>query len=77
MPAPLVSRIAFCASTSDLAQEACARLAARHGTVALDQAQVVVALGGDGFMLQTLHATERLDVPVYGMNCGTVGFMMN
>ena len=77
MPAPLVSRIAFCASTSDLAQEACARLAARHGTVALDQAQVVVALGGDGLMLQTLHATERLDVPVYGMNCGTVGFMMN
>ena len=52
-------------------------MAARHGTVALDQAHVVVALGGDGFMLQTLHATERLDVPVYGMNCGTVGFMMN
>ena len=40
-------------------------------------ASVVVALGGDGFMLQTLHDTERLDLPVYGMNCGTIGFLMN
>ena len=70
-------RIAFRASTTDFAQEACARLIAAHGQVALEQAEVVVALGGDGFMLQTLHATERIDVPVYGMNCGTVGFLMN
>ena len=37
----------------------------------------IVALGGDGFMLQTLHAVQALDVPVYGMNCGTIGFLMN
>jgi NAD+ kinase len=70
-------RIAFRASSTDFAQSACARLVAAHGDVALEAAEVVVALGGDGFMLQTLHATERIDVPVYGMNCGTVGFMMN
>jgi NAD+ kinase len=40
-------------------------------------AEVIVALGGDGFMLQTLHATQHLNVPVYGMNRGTVGFLMN
>ena len=38
---------------------------------------MIVALGGDGFMLQTLHATQALPAPVYGMNCGTIGFLMN
>jgi NAD+ kinase len=38
---------------------------------------VVVALGGDGFMLETIHRVLNLDVPVYGMNCGSVGFLMN
>ena len=70
-------RIAFVASDSPLAQEGRATLAARHGGVPLDQAEIVVALGGDGFMLQTLHATEGRDVAVYGMNRGTVGFLMN
>lgn len=41
------------------------------------QAQVIVPLGGDGFMLSTLHKTQHIDAPVYGMNQGTVGFMMN
>jgi len=65
------------ASDSKIAQEALARLSARYGMVPMEKADVIVALGGDGFMLQTLHATEHLDVPVYGMNCGTIGFLMN
>jgi len=70
-------RISFTASPVAPAQEALAALIAAHGTCAPEAAEVVVALGGDGFMLQTLHATAGLDVPVYGMNCGTVGFLMN
>ena len=71
------SRIHFTASDSPVAQEGLGILAARYGNLPMDQAEVVVALGGDGFMLQTLHATETLDIPVYGMNRGTVGFLMN
>ena len=71
------SRIHFTASDTPVAQEGLGILAARYGNLPLDQAEVVVALGGDGFMLQTLHATETLDIPVYGMNRGTVGFLMN
>ena len=70
-------RIAFRASDTDAATQARARLVARYGDHPLDAADVVVALGGDGFMLQTLHATERTGTPVYGMNRGTVGFLMN
>ena len=69
--------IAFLASDTPEAQEALARLTARYGQAAPHDAEVVVALGGDGFMLQTLHATEGLDAPTYGMNRGTVGFLMN
>jgi NAD+ kinase len=65
------------ASEAPSAQEARTRLAARFGEVAMQDADVVVALGGDGFMLQTLHTTEKLGTPVYGMNRGTVGFLMN
>ena len=71
------SRIHFTASDTPVAQEGLVILAARYGNLPLDQAEVVVALGGDGFMLHTLHATETLDIPVYGMNRGTVGFLMN
>lgn len=69
--------IAFVASTAPIAQEALESLSARYGNVALDKADVVVALGGDGFMLHTLHDTQELAAPVYGMNRGTVGFLMN
>ncbi|MBD3766315.1 MAG: NAD kinase [Rhodobacterales bacterium] len=69
--------IAFTASTAPAAQSALAELTARHGQVPLHAADVIVALGGDGFMLQTLHDTQALDTPVYGMNCGTIGFLMN
>ena len=72
-----LSRIAFLASSAPAAQEALRMLTRRHGDSAPDRADVIVALGGDGFMLQTLHDSQSLDVPVYGMNCGTVGFLMN
>ncbi len=70
-------RIAFKASDAETAQAAYEELVAVHGTCAPKDADVIVALGGDGFMLQTLHETQELDLPVYGMNRGTVGFLMN
>ncbi len=72
-----VSRISFLASSAPLAQDSRARLAARYGDVAPENAQVIVALGGDGFMLETLHRMLGRGVAVYGMNCGSVGFLMN
>ncbi|MFC0198980.1 NAD kinase [Paracoccus rhizosphaerae] len=73
----MTPRIHFTASHAELAREALTTLTARYGDTPLDRADVVVALGGDGFMLQTLHVTQGLGVPVYGMNRGTVGFLMN
>ncbi len=70
-------KIAFMASDAPVAQVALATLKGRYGNVSPDQADVIVALGGDGFMLQTLHGTQPLAAPVYGMNRGTVGFLMN
>ncbi|MGF1500650.1 MAG: NAD kinase [Paracoccaceae bacterium] len=70
-------RISFLASDAPEAQASCAALRARYGHVPPDEAEVIVALGGDGFMLHTLHGTMRYAVPVYGMNRGTVGFLMN
>jgi len=70
-------KIAFTASRADVAQTARAALVTRYGNVDMDKADVIVALGGDGFMLQTLHATQALAAPVYGMNRGTIGFLMN
>ncbi|MEZ5772460.1 MAG: NAD kinase [Defluviimonas denitrificans] len=72
-----MQKICFTASETEVAQSALQRMVGRYGNSAMDKADVIVALGGDGFMLQTLHATEHLDVPVYGMNCGTIGFLMN
>jgi NAD+ kinase len=70
-------RIAFVASPVDLAQRARSRLVAHYGDSSLEGAAIVVALGGDGFMLETLHQVLGRDLPVYGMNCGSVGFLMN
>lgn len=70
-------RIAFLASQAPAAQEALAALTTAYGQTTLSHADVVVALGGDGFMLNILHETKDLDLPVYGMNCGTIGFLMN
>ena len=70
-------RISFRASTSPTALAAYTALAARYGDEPVKSAEAIVALGGDGFMLQTLHETQSLGLPVYGMNCGTIGFLMN
>lgn len=70
-------RISFRASTSPTALAAYTALAARYGDEPVKSAETIVALGGDGFMLQTLHETQSLNLPVYGMNCGTIGFLMN
>jgi len=70
-------RIAFVASDAEIAQQSMLALADRYGSVPVETADVIVALGGDGFMLQTLHATQNNPAPVYGMNRGTVGFLMN
>jgi NAD+ kinase len=59
------------------AQEALTELRARYGDVGPDGADIVVALGGDGFMLSTLHAFLGKGKPIYGMNVGSVGFLMN
>ncbi len=70
-------RIAFVASQSDEAQQALKQLVAEFGNTEPDQADVIVALGGDGLMLQTLHRYMRSGKPIYGMHRGTVGFLMN
>lgn len=70
-------RIYFLASEAEAAQTALIALTARYGQADAASASHIVALGGDGFMLQTLHRTQSLDIPVYGMNCGTIGFLMN
>ncbi|MDO7629887.1 MAG: NAD kinase, partial [Loktanella sp.] len=59
-------KIAFMASNATPAKAALAELIAAHGNAPLDKADVIVALGGDGFMLQALHATQHLSAPVYG-----------
>src|SRR5215470_8946863 len=70
-------RIAFVASAGAEAQAALTQLTALYGSAAPSDADVVVALGGDGLMLQTLHRHMRSDKPIYGMHRGTVGFLMN
>ena len=69
--------IAFIASGAAEARAAQARLSAAYKAVPPEKAEVIVALGGDGFMLQTLHAFMNSGKPIYGMNCGSVGFLMN
>ncbi len=69
--------IAFVSSNVEAAQKAKAHLEKRYGSVSLEEADVVVALGGDGLMLQTLHETMKIGVPIYGMHQGSLGFLMN
>ncbi len=70
-------RLSFVASPTPEAQCALDALVALYGSVPFDEADVIVALGGDGFMLQTLHQTINSGTRIYGMNCGSVGFLMN
>ena len=77
MPTP--ARLALLASPTDRSEEFAADLRKTHTFVDLAEADIVVVVGGDGFMLQTLH--QMLDdgrvIPAYGINLGTVGFLMN
>ncbi|MBE9604090.1 NAD kinase [Acetobacteraceae bacterium H6797] len=71
----LAGRIAFRATeAAEVQREA---LVARYGEVPAEEAAAVVALGGDGFMLETQHRLLGRNIPIYGMNCGSVGFLMN
>jgi NAD+ kinase len=72
-------RLALMAAPGDQAREADKALRERHDFVDLESADAVIALGGDGFLLQLLHRLleQRRDLPAYGMNLGTIGFLMN
>jgi NAD+ kinase len=70
-------RIAFVAAATSEAAKARERLADKYSSVEPERADVIVALGGDGHMLETLHQHLDRPVAIYGMNCGTVGFLMN
>jgi len=70
-------RLAFYASDRDDAQAAKAALVAQYGDAPLLEAEVLIALGGDGVMLDALHAVMGRNIPVFGMNFGSVGFLMN
>lgn len=76
-PSRRFERVAFVASAADDAQAAWQALTERYGDAPAAEADVIVALGGDGMMLQTLHETMGRKIPVYGMNRGSVGFLMN
>src|ERR1700752_4246526 len=69
--------IAFVASEVPEARSALAALAELYGNVPTKDADAIVALGGDGLMLQTLHKHMHDRIPIYGMNRGSVGFLTN
>jgi len=76
-PAPRFEKIAFVAGTTPEADAARQALEKRYGTCDPNAADVIVALGGDGLMLQTLHNFMNSGKPIYGMHRGTIGFLMN
>src|ERR1039458_2224539 len=76
-PPQRFKHIAFVAGSTPEAREAYERLQGRYGNVEPKDADVIVALGGDGLMLQTLHKFMNSGKPIYGMHRGTVGFLMN
>ena len=72
-----LNRIAFVASDAPAARRALAALQKTHGNHPPEKADVIVSLGGDGHMLQTMHRFIATGIPVYGMNRGSVGFLLN
>ena len=76
-PVQAYDKIAFVASAHAEAEKARAELAKRYGDASPESADVVVALGGDGQMLQTLHKFRDSGKPIYGMNRGSIAFLMN
>ncbi|HKS87938.1 MAG TPA: NAD kinase [Stellaceae bacterium] len=71
------ARVAFVASEAEAAQEALSELHQRYGATVPEEADIVVPLGGDGFMLETLHRFVADRKPIFGMHRGSVGFLMN
>ncbi|MGE5270014.1 MAG: NAD kinase [Thiohalocapsa sp.] len=76
-PTPGRLRVAFVASEAEPAQQALHELHERYGRIDPDEADIIVPLGGDGFMLETLHRFVGTKKPIYGMHRGSVGFLMN
>ena len=76
-PKPPYARIAFVASEGTQAQASLKKLETRYGRRDTTDADAIVALGGDGLMLQTLHRHMHARIPIFGMNRGSVGFLMN
>lgn len=72
-----MKKVTFHAADSKVAQEALSDLKKTHDDVGLDKAEVLIALGGDGTLLESLHLVGNKKIPVYGMNCGSVGFLLN
>ncbi|MBB2206285.1 NAD kinase [Gluconacetobacter takamatsuzukensis] len=70
-------RLCFISAPNDQARRTRDELVARYGQYAPQDADAVICLGGDGFMLETLHSMLGQPIPVYGINCGSVGFLMN
>ncbi len=70
-------KIAFVASAIPAAREALSKLSERYGNHAPESAEILVALGGDGFMLEAMHCNMERCLPIYGMNRGTIGFLLN
>lgn len=79
MTLPSSPKLSFVASESKAAQKTLESLSKVHKNHALKDADVAIALGGDGTMLEVLHRLhdEKLSIPVYGLNCGSVGFLLN
>lgn len=71
------AKIAFLAASTDVARVCWDNLIRHYGNVPLHEAHVAVCLGGDGFLLESMHRVLDLDIPAYGLNCGSVGFLMN
>ncbi len=72
-----MAKLHFVASSVPEAQTPLGALRARYEDAGAKNADIVIALGGDGFMLQTLHSFLGQNKPIYGMNLGSVGFLMN
>jgi NAD+ kinase len=72
-----IPRVAFVASDAEAAQQALVDLRRVYGTIPPEAAEVIAPLGGDGFMLETLHRFVGKGVPIFGMHRGSVGFLMN
>ena len=70
-------RIAAVAADTEAAQQALRELCSRYFCVPPEDAEIIVSLGGDGFMLETLHRFLSTGLPIYGMHLGSVGFLMN